>query len=694
MLRVPLLMFGVCLGFGLHAQASKPTPAEAKEIQQLIGELEAFRGEDRIAAAKALGQFGPKATAAVPKLIERVEKDFTESGQRSAIDALCKIGDEGAVPAFRWAARKGVTAANRKLAEEVLVVVIPVALNDARTRLSLDPKSTPMDVVSSLRKDPKSTAAERLNAFVYATHPLNSSRLSEVDLALMLDDPYVEFRDSAAKSLMTTNAPLACREFLNRLNTKAADAPQFLQEWYASSLTVKGVDPTKWDAKLLKEIRESATHPLETIRKAAMGFCGKGELARSVPLETWKLWFADESPSAQELAIKTFLDTYGQAKKLNPGVIEMIRDLGSHPVVWIRKAAIGMFQSPENARQVPVKTWKLWLADQSEDVRALAVNGLLACGDPKGETVTLLDELKLDPSKKVKAALEEYKYFGEVENRLSVVIRDETAFLVHIRLRTLLDYLPFKKHALTPLKEALKNIEVFQKFKFDPVADVNSIMLSHSIKEVDMSCLALFGEFKKEKLNEIVEGNAGGITGVTVAVSDALILATNSKETLDKIRKPRLREDIAKLPLVKLIPKDPDQYLAWAVLKSPIDIDLTSLKALGIGVNPEDMKELSGIVLTIGLEKGNWKFTIKLPTTDADAAVTWEAHLKKLITVLTTFLPIVAGNQPLYKDSVEALCLALANTKIDVQGKVVSASFLLDEKVMELFLQTLFPEVK
>ena len=106
------------------------------------------------------------------------------------------------------------------------------------------------------------------------------------------------------------------------------------------------------------------------------------------------------------------------------------------------------------------------MADQSDDARASAVNGLLARGDPDKEAAALLDELKSDPSKKVKAALEEYKYFGEAENRLSAVIREETACVAHVRLRTLLDYLPFKKHALTPVKEALKNIEVFQKFKF------------------------------------------------------------------------------------------------------------------------------------------------------------------------------------------------------------------------------------
>ena len=708
----------------------------------------------------AVAQTQPRST----RLRERIEKDFTESGQRSAIDALCKIGDERALPAFRWAVRKGVTAANRKLAEEVLVVVIPVALNDARARLGLDPKLTPMEVVLNLRKDPKGTAEERLSAFVYATHVLNSSRLSEVDLASMLDDPYPEFRDSAAKSLTATNAPLACREFLTRLNTKAADAPKFLQDWYASSLVVKGIDPTKWDAKLLKEIRDSATHPLEairkaaigffgngelarsvpletwklwfadkssalqelavkqflelhgqakklnpgeleairdlgihpavSIRKAAMGFFGKGELDRSVPLETWKLWFADESPAAQELAIKTFLDTYGQAKKLEPAVLEVIRDLGIHPVVWIRKAAVGMFQSPEYARQVPVKTWKLWLADQSDDVRASAVNGLLARGDPDGETVTLLDELKSDPSKKVKAALEEYKYFGEAENRLSAVIRDETVFVAHVRLRTLLDYLPFKKHALTPLKEALKTIKVFQKFQFDPVADVSGIMFSSSTKEFDTSCLALYGQFKKDKMNDVVEGEVGGITGAAVAVSDSLILAAGSKATLEKIRKPRTREDVAKLPLVKLIPKEPDQYLAWAVLKSPINIDLASLKALGIDIQAGEWEKLSGVVLTIGLDKGNWKFTVKLPTSDADAAEGWGAHLNKLIVALTTFLPIIAGNQPQFKESVDALCIALGSTKYDLQGKVASASFLLDEKVLELFLKALFPEVK
>ena len=70
-----------------------------RRIRLLIAELNAFRGVDRISASKALAKFGPKAEEAVPKLIERVEADLTESGQRAALEAPAKIGDERAIPA-------------------------------------------------------------------------------------------------------------------------------------------------------------------------------------------------------------------------------------------------------------------------------------------------------------------------------------------------------------------------------------------------------------------------------------------------------------------------------------------------------------------------------------------------------------------------------------------------------------------
>ena len=144
MRTLSLLMLAVTSVQFAAAQPAKPTAEEAKEIRLLIAELDAFRGEDRISAAKSLAKFGPKAKEAVPKLIERVEGDLTEGGQRSALEALAKIGDERAIPAIRFAARKGVSTPNRKAAEEILAVMLPQALYDARLRLGIDPKSPPL----------------------------------------------------------------------------------------------------------------------------------------------------------------------------------------------------------------------------------------------------------------------------------------------------------------------------------------------------------------------------------------------------------------------------------------------------------------------------------------------------------------------------------------------------------------------
>ncbi len=124
------VVIAISISSSVSAEDVKPTPQESKEIQKLISDLDAFRGEDRIAAANALAKFGPKASAAVPKLIERVEKDLTEKGLRSATEALRKIGDERAVPALKLAVRNGDTAAGRQAAAEVLNGIL-VATDEA-----------------------------------------------------------------------------------------------------------------------------------------------------------------------------------------------------------------------------------------------------------------------------------------------------------------------------------------------------------------------------------------------------------------------------------------------------------------------------------------------------------------------------------------------------------------------------------
>ncbi len=84
------VVIALLISISVSAQDAKPTPQESKAIQQLISKLDAFHGEDRIAAANSLAKFGSRASAAVPKLIERVEKDLIEKGLHSATEALCK----------------------------------------------------------------------------------------------------------------------------------------------------------------------------------------------------------------------------------------------------------------------------------------------------------------------------------------------------------------------------------------------------------------------------------------------------------------------------------------------------------------------------------------------------------------------------------------------------------------------------
>lgn len=228
------------------------------------------------------------------------------------------------------------------------------------------------------------------------------------------------------------------------------------------------------------------------------------------------------------------------AAKLQPAVRDAICELASHSSVRVRKRAIDALSRPERAAAVPIESWKRWVADESDEVRAAAVCGLLARGDKDRATAAVLDGLKRDPSEKVKAALEGHCYFGEAANRLAVLIREDTDSIAYLRLRTFLDLLPIKNHALTPIKQYLKTVEVFQKFKFDPATDIESLMLSYSAKKSELSGLALYGQFKKDKPNEVVEVAAAGRTGTAVVVNDSLILTAESKESLTELRKPRL----------------------------------------------------------------------------------------------------------------------------------------------------------
>ena len=637
------------------AQPAKPTAEEVGEIRLLIAELEAFRGDDRIVAAKSLAKFGPKAKEAVPKLIERVGGDLTESGQRSALEALAKIGDERALPALRIAARRGVTAANRRVAEEILAVMHPQALYDARIRLGIDGALSAAEIAQSLRLHAKATPEERMQAFKYMTDARNAKALPEAEVAGMLDDLHPEFRNSAADLLIWTNPSFACGEPVRRLNAKPDTATDSPSKSYAAALAVLERKAAKLEPARLAEIRESTKHSDAGVRSAAIGFLSRGKSSHTIALETWKIWFADRSPAICDLASDTFLALHSDEAKLQPDVRDAICELASHSSVRIRKRAIEGLSRPERAAAIPLENWKRWVGDESEEVRATAVCGLLARGDKDRATASILDGLKRDPSEKVKAALEGHHSFGEAANRLAVLIREDTDSIAYLRLRTLSDLLSVKKHALTPIKEYFKTVEVLQKFKFDPASDVHGLMLTYSAKKPELSGLALCGQFKKDKPNEVVEVAVAGRTGAAVVVDDSSILTAESKDSLAELRKPRLWADLAKLPLAKVVPKDPDRYLAWAVAKPSLIGDSDLPKFLGI---TGEWEKLHGVVAGIEVDGGNWKVVLALPAADKESAESWMANLQKALATLVAFLPVIGANQPDFKEALPRLVSA------------------------------------
>lgn len=129
--------------FGMLLFAMVPAVVSAQESPTLV--------------ESALGEFGYKARDAMPKLIELIENDWNDSGQRSAIEAMVKIGGERAIPTLRYCTRKGNSAETRRISQEYLnLVELPTELDEIARRLKIETKSKPRLIAENLRTNAKS----------------------------------------------------------------------------------------------------------------------------------------------------------------------------------------------------------------------------------------------------------------------------------------------------------------------------------------------------------------------------------------------------------------------------------------------------------------------------------------------------------------------------------------------------------
>ncbi|MEO2089353.1 MAG: beta-eliminating lyase-related protein, partial [Gemmataceae bacterium] len=393
--------------------------------------------------------------------------------------------------------------------------------------------------------------------------------------------------------------------------------------------------------------------PDEKVRSAAAAFFRLPGKSAAIPDADWSALFEDKSVAKRllvtELAAERKADDDlprlgrrlndpDEAVKTSAGVgvvrivtgltvrkeppdqatLKLILGLTDHPTDSVRAAAVRFHTRPEAGRAVPPATWLRWLDDKSAAVRAEAVTALPTAAAADPAVGGRLKKLRDDPSSEVRAAIQTSLLGLEPTNQLvSRLAAEPTIAVARVKLKTVLDIL-VKKNALTDgFKKRIADSPTLRQFKFDPFKDVYDLTLVFRGRDDDL--LLLRGEFERApkgqvKLDEFADQ---GLTAAAVRVSDNLLAASQTAQTLDEVLKPKPAAKAAG-PLPDLIPKDDRKYLAWVVARWPEEWTKASLlEQIGIdgarfanavaaaGASPSELTWRAGVdIMSFGATKG------------------------------------------------------------------------------------------
>ena len=372
---------------------------------------------------------------------------------------------------------------------------------------------------------------------------------------------------------------------------------------------------------------------------------------------------------------------------------KLVRGLTAATSEVVRAAAVRFHVRSDVAVAVPLAKWVEWADDPAAEVRASAVGGLASLRAKEKVAADKLKALAADPNPDVRAAVSAAAFAADPSNRfLFRLLTEDTTAVARVKLLALLELGPVQKVALTPaLRKQIKDSPAFRKFRFDPLKDLHELTLLYreTDRPEEQAVVYLRGLFDKEPKGKGIDLADHGLTGWALCFNDGILMAGQSKDLLDAAFKSEAGVKAVKNPLVGLIPKDDSKLLAWVAAKWPEFLRKEDFfRFVGIQIPDTLWDAAPGLIVTAEIDKGDWRFLLRVPAKDEESAEGWQGILNQLIDVFKTFGPLVGGQRPRAKSLIDATVAGIGKAK--QEGKAVTVELVIDGKTMEKILQDLF----
>lgn len=267
----------------------------------------------------------------------------------------------------------------------------------------------------------------------------------------------------------------------------------------------------------------------------------------------------------------------------------------------------------------------------------------------------------------------------------------DTTAVGRVNLRAILDLEPVQQVVLTAdARRRVKDWSLAKEFRFDPLTDVDGLTFHrHGTKSPEWMTVG-HGQFPNDKPKRVVELDWLGESWAAVTVSDTALVIGGSKEAIAPALKSE--EKAAKPAVLGLIPKDADKLLGWVAVAWPDELRKADFwKTVGVEMPEKLWDTAPGFVVRLEVDRGDWRFTVRIPTADADAARGWGEVLKELRPLVLYFAQIFAGAvSPSFMPVLNAITNGLG--EVLVSGTDVSIALTIPEKSVRPVLEALFPD--
>jgi hypothetical protein len=710
MLAKVVLILVVCNA----AANAQPGPAfGGRPLKEWVDDLQSKYTLFRRLAAKAIGEIGPRAAAAVPALLSAYSKESSAELRVLYVQALGKIGPNGAeaLPALEDAlidVKKGEVDEVRKALVDALLRIDERPAERAATILerayqSRDAKLPTLvvrriagreklalqclkQIVAGMQHDDAEVRGATLECLLQlesAARTAEDRKKIRAAIEAALEDSEAMVRLLAIRG-RAARGPAAL-PYRDRIAMRMVAPPAGAEEREAVFRAIVRIDP---ELRHSAAVVTAALQDKETkIRLIAIKeLAGHGNKAAGF-INDLAVGMKHDDRIVRRETLEAALAIDNDPERLRPILTPALTD--SEAVICLK--AIRHISEARAARYT--KELTAALNSTNIDIRIEAIGAIVRCDPDLRDCLEAIEAAAKDKDSRIRAAAavaignlgERGKRFAEllksIENDKSDAVRTaardaladidfsvdaalpaelltlfppKTEVIAHLQFQTLLDFIGARNHLLDTAREGIKSIDSLRDFHFDPFKDVSSATLvgrglAPGQFQLTDGLLILRGTFPNAEQGKILEAHRGPLQ-FAVCIQKRWILLSDSKQNLEAA----MQRAKANRPIELNIP------LRDAL--ASLDGRATFRLASSLSSDFQDLLQMTNAPMgltsvAVQIAPGDQNLTLRalFNTQNAASAAAWKQYVDELHAQVQQFAPLIIEQYPQFRELAQAL---------------------------------------